>query len=82
MRCENKFNPVKDIMAVEQFGFVDIVKANATGVVDTPLDSEDSRYNGIDDPRSIGARPADVFEAMQANVAITGYSKPETDGDE
>lgn len=82
MRCDNKFNPVKDIMAVEQFGFVDIVKANATGVVDTPLDSEDSRYNGIEDPRSIGARPSDVFEVMQANVAITGYSKPETDCDD
>lgn len=80
MRCVNKFNPVKDIMAVEQFGFVDIVKANATGVVDTPLDSEDLRYNGIEDPRSIGARPADIFEAMQANVAISGYTNPETDG--
>lgn len=82
MRCENRFNPARDIMAVEQFGFVDIVKANATGVVDTPLDSEDSRYNGIEDPRSIGARPSDIFEAMQANVAITGYSNPETDGND
>lgn len=82
MRCKNSYNPAKDIMAVEQFGFVDIVKANATGVVDTPLDSEDSRYNGIEDPRSIGARPSDIFEAMQANVAITGFKNPDTDGDD
>lgn len=82
MRCENKFNPVRDIMAVEQFGFVDIVKANSTGVIDTPLDSEESRFNGIEDPRSIGARPTDIFEAMQANVAVTGYINPETDGND
>lgn len=70
------YDPVKDIQPVDQFGFVDIVKANANSAIEDPIQIVDERYNGIEDPRSIGVRPADQFEAMQANKAIVGYKAP------
>lgn len=71
-----KYDPVKDIQPVDQFGFVDIVKANANSAIEDPIQIVDERYNGIEDPRSIGTRPADQFEEMQANKAIVGYKAP------
>lgn len=75
---ECKYNPEKDIQEVDQFGYVDIAKANATSSIDVQLQLQEERYNGIEDPRSIGARPSDIFEAAQANKAIAGYV-PEED---
>lgn len=70
------YDPVKDIQPVDQFGFVDIVKANANSAIEDPIQIVDERFNGIEDPRSIGTRPADLFEEMQANKAIVGYKAP------
>lgn len=70
---ECKYNPEKDIQEVDQFGFVDIAKANATSSIDVQLQLQEERYNGIEDPRSIGTRPSDIFEAAQANKVIAGY---------
>lgn len=70
------YDPAKDIQPVDQFGFVDIVKANANSAIEDPIQIVDERYNGIEDPRSIGARPADEFEEMQANKVIVSYKAP------
>ena len=70
---ECKYDPEKDIMPVDQFGFVDIVKANAESAIDDPLQIIESRFNGIEDPNEIGTRPNDVFEEMQANKVISEY---------
>lgn len=70
------YNPVKDIQKVEPFGFVDIVKANQTSSVPAGLQVDETRFNCIEDPRSISTRPRDEFEAMQANKVIVAY-KPE-----
>ena len=72
------YDPAKDIQPVDQFGFVDIVKANANNAIEEPLQIIESRYNDIDDPRKIGLRPCDVFEEMQANKVILHY-KPKDD---
>lgn len=71
-----KYNPERDIQAVEQFGFVDLASANATSSVPGSLDTSDLSFNGIDDPNSIGGRASDVFEAGMMSKAIEGYVPP------
>lgn len=70
---ECKYNPERDIQKVDPTGYIDLVKANQTGSVPASIQADESRFNGIDDPASIGFRPRDQFEAMQANRAIVGY---------
>lgn len=70
------YDPVRDICAVEQVGFIDLTLANQTSSVPASLVIEEHQYNGIEDPRSIGARPRDVFETAQANKVIAGYVPP------
>ena len=79
MDCVCKYNPVRDVQAVEQFGFIDLVSANATSSIPSDLSLIELQYNEIDDPRSIGGRPADIFDAMQISKAITGYVPPQSD---
>lgn len=79
---ECKFDPQRDIQAVEQFGFVDLKAANVTSSIPVIDGLDEERYNGIDDPRSIGARPADQFEAAQASKAISGYTPPSSEKNE
>lgn len=76
---EFKYNPERDIQQVEQFGFVDLQKANVTSSIPVVDGLEEERFNGIEDPRSIAGRPSDIFEEMQANKAIVGYNAPSTD---
>lgn len=85
MSKENKFgrvikgyDPERDIAAVEQTGYVDLKAANASSSIPAVDGLEEERYNGIEDPKSIGARPSDSFEAMQANKSIAGYKAPES----
>lgn len=75
------YNPERDIQAVEQTGFVDLKAANVSSSIPAIDGLEDERYNGIEDPRSIGTRPSDQFEAMQANKSIAGYKAPEKPAD-
>lgn len=82
MKCICNYDPIRDIQAVEPFGFVDLVKANETSMVDVPLDVQEERFNNIDDPRSIAGRPSDDFELMQANSAIVGYKAPTNDAEQ
>lgn len=68
-----KFDPQRDVMAVDPSGYADLVKANQTNSIDGLAQATEGRSNGIEDPRSIGTRPDDVFEAMQAQKAAAGY---------
>ena len=47
------FDPVKDIAPVDQFGFIDLKSALATGVVPSQLPDSDSDYNGIENPEAV-----------------------------
>lgn len=77
MKCVTKYDPLRDVVQVSNSGFVDLVKANQTSQIDVPLALSEEHFNGIDDPKSIVARPSDVFETMQANRAIVDYKPAE-----
>lgn len=70
------YDPIRDIARVVQFGFVDLAKANSTSSIPASIESEDTKFNGIEDPAAIAGRPADVFEHAQASKVIAGYVPP------
>lgn len=70
MVVECVYNPAVDLHPVDQTGYVDLAKANSMSAIPAQLTAEALSFNGIDDPNSICARPADVFEAGQAGKAI------------
>lgn len=82
MDCICKYDPERDIAEVNDYGFVDIVKANQTSTIDAPLALQEKQFNGIEDPRSIGDRPSDEFEMIQANHVILGYKEPASEASE
>lgn len=70
------WNPKRNKKAVDQFGFVDVVKIiNSNTLPATEADGAEA-YNGIEDPASILGKPHDVFEAMAMQSAINDY-KPD-----
>lgn len=79
MKVVATYNPVRDIQAVEQHGYLDLTAANAAGSVPSNLQGSEGLSNGIEDPNSIGARPRDIFEANQAARAISDYVPPKKD---
>lgn len=70
------YDPIRDIKAVSQTGFVDIVKANSMNSLPANLNCDSLVYNEIDDPRSIGYRPRDCFEHAQGSKAVSDYVPP------
>lgn len=84
---ECKYDPAKDMQAVEPFGFVDLKDALVNNCVPSQLPDSDTDYNGIEDPDAILGRPSDVFDAlrmqtdMDARVSAAkvadGYNKSE-----
>lgn len=74
-----EYDPIRDLQPVDQVGAVDLVKAHAMGSLPSNIESGDLLYNEIDDPRSIGARPSDTFEAAQASKAIANYVPPKSE---
>lgn len=56
---------------VSQFGWLDLVEANKTGVIQGDLESVEAKMNGIDDPASIMGKPSDVFEAYRMHDYLT-----------
>lgn len=76
------FDPIRDIAPVEQFGFIDLVAANATSSVPGAIESEDSKFNGIEDPAAIAGRPRDIFEHAQGSKVIAGYKGSDSSGDD
>ena len=70
------YDPDKDLLKVTQSGWVDLARANALNSIPQNISNVDLSFNGIDDPRSIGMRPSDQFEAAAAARAISEY-KPD-----
>ena len=70
------YNPSKDLHKVVQSGWVDLARANALSSIPQNISNVDLNFNGIEDPRSIGLRPSDQFEAAAAARAISDY-KPD-----
>lgn len=65
MICECRYNPVKDISDVDQFGFVDLQECLSNGEVPATIADSEDQYNGIDDPNEILGKPSDVFDAYR-----------------
>ena len=82
MICKANFNPWRDLSKVDPTGYFDLTEAYRSGSVPATVPDSEERFNNIDDPRSIGARPRDQFEAAQANVVISGYKAPEAPPEE
>lgn len=79
MRCTAKYNPLRDVCAVERTGYFDLAAVNAESVIPAGIPMAEERFNGIEDPNSIGYRPRDQFEAAQAAKVVTGYKAPSDD---
>lgn len=72
-----KRNPRATKKAVDQFGFVDVVKILTTNSLPAMDTDGANAFNGIEDPSSILGKPHDVFEAMAMQQAIESY-KPDS----
>lgn len=79
MKVFCKYNPKHDVAKVDPHGYIDLTSANAESTIPAGIPLAESRFNGIDDPRSIAGRPGDKFEAAQAAKVITGYKPPKND---
>lgn len=64
------FDPVRDIMPVDQHGFTDLKSALANSCVPSVMPETEVDYNGIDNPDSILGTPRDIFEAIDAQKAV------------
>lgn len=64
-----KFDPVRDLQPVDQFGFIDLRSALAESVVPSQMPDSETDYNGIDEPQKVIGKPHDVFEAIDAQKA-------------
>lgn len=81
MLCICEFDPIRDIQAVDPTGGLDLAKAHAMSSVPANIAAEELQYNDIDDPRSIGGRPSDSFEAVQMSKSVLSYKAPKKDGE-
>lgn len=63
------YDPVRDLVPVDQFGFIELKSALAESVVPSQLPDSESDYNGIDEPDKVLGKPRDIFEAMDAQKA-------------
>lgn len=83
MRVYNcSYDPIRDLKAVEPFGYIDAKQAFVTGSVPSQLPDSDSDYNGIDDPASILGKPVDVFDAIAMQRAVNDYVPPTDNKDD
>ena len=81
MLCECKYNPLKDNMQVDDFGYVDLVDILSKGEVPGDIGIDESMYNDIDDPSLIIGKPYDNFSAirMMDEVKAAGSNSPATE---
>ena len=79
MKCICKFNEIRDVHEVDQFGFIDLAECLSQGVVPSSISNTEDAYNDIDSPDNIMGKPSDVFEAykMQDFVKTNGKKKEE-----
>lgn len=81
MKFTAYYNPRKDIAMPDQFGFSDLCKAHANGVIAPQDMAKELDHNGIEDPRSLIGRPKDTFERLQQAKAVSGYTTPQKAGE-
>lgn len=72
-----EYNPARDIQKVAPNGALDLKEAFANNSIPSDLMTQDSKFNGIDDPISIGGRVTDMIDAEVMDNAIRNY-KPES----
>lgn len=70
MTIKVKYDPIKDLQEVDQFGFINLREAVANGVIPASAQVTEDSYNEIEDLNSIVGKPSDIFEAMQFGVSI------------
>lgn len=78
---ECRFDPVRDIAPVEQFGFIDLKSALENSVVPSQLPDSEADYNGAEDPESVLGKPHDVFEAIDMQRAAEAAAAEVGDND-
>lgn len=76
---ECKFDPVRDLAPVDQYGFVDLKSALDASVVPSQMPESDTDYNGIEDPSKILGKPHDVFEAIDTQKALEASASASVD---
>lgn len=64
------FNPIRDLKAVEPFGFVDLKSALVNGVIEAKIAETNEDYNGIESPNIIIGKPRDIFDALQTKINL------------
>lgn len=65
------YDPLMDVEEVDQFGFVDLREAFLNGSVPGDIVSDETKYNGIEDPDAVGSRADDQFAAIRNAQALT-----------
>lgn len=73
-----EFNSDRDLQEVDQFGYIDLVKAFQNGYVPGDVESVAENYNDIENPESIIGKPRDCFEAMRMQDIIISNAKKGT----
>lgn len=67
MRCKAVVNPRKDMNFVDQFGFVDVHEALATGNISGAISPSEVQFDSSENfsPKAIIGRATDFFEACE-----------------
>lgn len=79
MKCICKFNEIRDVHEVDQFGFIDLAECLSQGVVPSSISNTEDAYNDIDSPDNIMGKPSDVFEAYRMQDFIKSNGKKKED---
>lgn len=72
MRSKATFNPRVDLNHVDQFGFVDVHQALATGNISGALSPSEVQFDSSADfsPKAILGRATDFFEACEMSDSV------------
>ena len=72
-----KYKPLKDIKKVQPTGALDLKSAFANNAIPADLAVIDSKFNAIDEPRSIVGRVRDAIDAEVQSRELSRLKKPE-----
>lgn len=72
MRCKCRVNPARDMNLVDQFGFVDVHEALATGNISGAISPSEVQFDSSDNfsPKAILGRATDFFEACEMSDKV------------
>lgn len=79
---ECKYDPVHDLKPVDEYGWIDAAVAYINKSVPSDMVTQESDYNGIEDPDSILGKPDDVFSALRMQERVVNSQSSEGDGSE